>query len=57
MLMLPAAGLWMRAAVWWDAPVGSTSQVAGVTCATTPAPRVWTRGLPTARAVTPVSTK
>lgn len=57
MLMLPAAGLWMRAAVWWDAPVGSTSRVAGVTCATTPVPRVWTRGQPTARAVTPVSTK
>lgn len=56
MLMLPAAGLWMRVAAWWNVPGEGTGQVAAVTCVITPVPRAWRRDLPTVRAVTPVST-
>lgn len=56
-MSLSAAGLWMRAAAWWNVPRASTSQVAGVTCATTPVPPVWMQGLPTVPAVTLVRTE
>lgn len=45
----------MRAAACWSVPGASTSQVAGVTCVTTPVPHVQMEGRLTVPAVTRVS--